>query len=485
MAEIKYKNLDTCLDQIRKGEKFEVFLIFGEEALYKKALKKITEILISGRDTDLCYEEMDGDRVHDAIEALNTFSLFGGPKVISLADSRIFYSKHDKGSILKKAREKWEQGEKKKAAKYISSLLGLMNLELDDVTGPEKRKANFKGDNEIIGNGRWIDDLISYCADNNILPSAPTDAASDLEKAVSKGFAPESYLIITSDMVDKRKKLYKTIMKKGLILDCSVAKGSAKAANMAKESVLADEMKAVLSPRGKTMGNFAFKTLCEMTGFDLRTFSSSLEKLAAYVGERKEITNYDVKAIILKTRQDPIYELSNAIALKNAPDSLYYINSLISDGLFPLQILAAMINQIRRLILARAFIESSYGKKAWRPGISFDAFKKSVMPQINKFDEAVSNQAEKWKETVLSFSYGKAEKKKKSASLTDLVMAKNPRSPYPVYLLVQRAGRFTTPELFNALIILKQADTKLKTTGSDPKLILEKAVMEICKNPEK
>ncbi len=482
MTEIKYKNLDAFTGQIKKGEKPGVFLIFGEEALYKKALKKITKILVSGQDADLCHEEMDGDMVHDAIAALNTFSLFGGPKIITLADSRIFYSKQDKSSVLKKAWEKWKAGEKKKAAKYISSFLGLMNLGLDDVDGPEKRKANFKGDNEIIGNGQWIDDLISYCADNNILPSAPPDAASDLEKAISKGFAPESYLIITTDMVDKRKKLYKTIKEKEIIIDCSVAKGNIKAAKMARESVLSDEMKAVLSPLGKVMDGLAFKTLCELTGFDLRTFSSGLEKLASYVGERKKITAEDVKALIRKTRQEPVYELSNAIALKNAPDCIYYINSLISDGFFPLQILAAMINQIRRLILARGFIESSYGKKSWRPGISFDIFKKSVMPLVKEFDKIVTNQAEKWKEAVLPCSDKKTKKKKKTPSSTDLILAKNPQSPYPVYLLIHRAGRFTTPQLSNALEILKQADKNLKTTGSSPRLILEKAVIEICKD---
>ena len=77
--------------------------------------------------------------------------------------------------------------------------------------------------------------------------------------------------------------------------------------------------------------------LHEMTGFDLRTFSGNLEKLVDYVGARQEITAADVEAVLNRTRQDPIYELTGALADRNPEQALFFLDSLLADGMFSLQ----------------------------------------------------------------------------------------------------------------------------------------------------
>ena len=70
---------------------------------------------------------------------------------------------------------------------------------------------------------------------------------------------------------------------------------------------------------------------------------------------------------------------------------------------------------------------------------------------------------------------------KKSKTTTDLLIAKNPKNPYPIYLLLKKSDRFSENELIDAIEILGDADKKLKSSAQSPKLVLEKAILSICK----
>ena len=72
--------------------------------------------------------------------------------------------------------------------------------------------------------------------------------------------------------------------------------------------------------------------MLEMTGFDLRTFSSNLDKLISYVGDRTEISIDDVETVLQRTKKDPLYELTNAVSERNAPQAIFFLDSLLSDN---------------------------------------------------------------------------------------------------------------------------------------------------------
>ncbi len=72
-------------------------------------------------------------------------------------------------------------------------------------------------------------------------------------------------------------------------------------------------------------------------------------------------------------------------------------------------------------------------------------------------------------------------KKKKSKTTTDLLIAKNPKNPYPIYLLLKKSDRFSKDELIGAVEVLGETDKKLKSSAQSPKLVLEKAILSICK----
>lgn len=71
-------------------------------------------------------------------------------------------------------------------------------------------------------------------------------------------------------------------------------------------------------------------------------------------------------------------------------------------------------------------------------------------------------------------------KKKGKTKGTDLVLARNPNSPYPVYQLISKSDLFSQGELVTALMNLQQADWSLKSSGNDPKLGLEQVILKMC-----
>ncbi|MBL7178735.1 MAG: DNA polymerase III subunit delta [Pseudomonadota bacterium] len=492
MSEINYKAFKGYLKDIQtkqvSGGFAPVYLFYGEELLYKTALESLLDALIPEGKRSLNYDPLEGtnNNIQEAIQRVNTYALMPGTKVVALCDANIFYSRQDEGELFAKAKEAYDNKDHKQAAKHFLNLLGILNLSFDDLSRENRAKA-LTLDTDGFGDDRWLDDIIGYCRDNNLSIPAVEGAAEALQKAIAKGFPSGNHLIITADLVDKRRTLYKTIRENGIIIDCSVPKGARRADKMAQEAVLSERRDTILQKFGKTIDQGAFQAMCEMTGFDLRTFNQNLEKLVNYVGDRKQIVIDDVESVLERTKEDPVYELTNAVSDRNIERTLFYLDSLLVVDLHPLQLLAAITNQIRKLLLVKGFVESSHDSN-WHAGAGYDYFKSHVMPAIQVYDRALLNQIEAWESMVANDAgaddrnRGKRETKKKDKLTTDLLIAKNPNNPYPVYLLFQKSERFTTDELMAALECLSRADMRMKSTGQRPKLILEEAILKICRS---
>ena len=491
MSEIHYKEFKKYLtgfeDKTKPDAAAPVYLIYGEEVLCKAALEALLDVLIPGKDRRLNYDPIDGanENIKAAIERVNTYSLLSGTKVVAIIDSRIFYSKEDENRLLEKAKAAFDADNLKTAGEYIISLMGLLNLTFEDLSR-ENRSKTLKRYPKTFNSGVWFDKIITYCTDKKLSIPSQKDATAILQEAVEKGFPRGNHLIITSDMVDKRRKLFKIIKKNGVVINCSVPKSARRADQQAQEAVLAEQVETLLQGTGKTLDRRTFQALYALTGFDLRVFSENLKTLISYVGDRKKITRDDVENVLKRTKKDPIYEFTNAISDRNIEQSLFFLDSLLSDGLHPLQILAAITNQVRKLLMVRAFIESPHGK-VWHSEIQYGQFKSSVMPAVQSYDQDILNQLKEWddllsKDVGLNQSRSKKSKKKKTTSATaDLVIAKNPQNPYPVYQMLLKSEKFTTHDLIVALEKLSEADLRLKSTGQNQKLVLERVVFRLCR----
>ena len=489
MAEIPHKDLIKTLKGARKDELPQVWLIHGEEFLYKKALETAVDFLAPESSRLLNYDPLDGgnENVPKALERVNTYSLIPGVKVVALRDSRVFYSKDDKSSLLEKAKAAAEKNELKKASGYFVALLGALGLKFEDMDkdgglgslGAEKKEDL-----------AWVGKVLEYCRENDLsLAAEASDMPGMIVQAMERGFPSGHYLVITSETVSKTHRLYKAIKENGLVVDCSVPKGEKKADKVQQEAVLNERMREILSKSGKTMENQAYRAMLDMIGFDIRQFANDLEKLVNYVGAREKIALDDVKSVLKRTRQDPIYEFTNAVADRNLKESLFLLESMLSAGTHPLQLLAAIANQTRRLLCAKSFVNSPAGA-VWQKNANYNYFQDKVMPALIEHDRALSETLESWEERLApkepepepesKKAPGKKTSRKKSAPNTDLFIVKNPKSPFPVYQTLKKTDNFTSEKLKETVGALAEADMLMKSTAQNPKRILENVLFKIC-----
>ncbi len=107
------------------------------------------------------------------------------------------------------------------------------------------------------------------------------------------------------------------------------------------------------------------------------------------------------------------------------------------------------------------------------------------MPAIQEHDSALLKQLEDWENIIskdeTSDKKKKGKSKKSKLNNTDLLIAKNPNNPYPVFLLFSKSERFTKEELLDSIEYMSKADLRLKSTGQNPKLVLEDVIFHICR----
>jgi DNA polymerase-3 subunit delta len=427
------------------------------------------------------YEPFEGadDNVISALRSINTYAFQPGRKVVSLLNSRIFYSKQDAGKFLEKAKAAYTGGETGAAVSAVLALLGMLNLTLDDVSDKGTR-SQLGFEKSGIADGVWFDALIEHCRAADRRPGGGGDVSVVLTEAVENGFPDGHCLIITADTVDKRRRLFKIIAEKGVVIDCAVPKGDRKAERAEQNEVLRSRLRSVLKASRKSMGPSAYALMVEKTGFDLRTFSDGLAKLVDYVGQRDEITVQDVETLLTRTKSDPVYSFTNALTDGDADGAFFFLHSLLDGGFHPLQILTALANHLRKLLVIREVIDDA-AKGAYRHSMPFNLFRSQVMPLIKTYDESLAAKILAWNTNLKKKQGVSRSKKKKKAQRpsTDLIVAPNPQNAYPVYMLFQKADRFSGKALFKAFEKVSETDLMLKGSGQPAEVILDRLVVEI------
>ncbi|MEN8211664.1 MAG: DNA polymerase III subunit delta [Thermodesulfobacteriota bacterium] len=292
---------------------------------------------------------------------------------------------------------------------------------------------------------------------------------------IEKGIPENHYLILTTNLVDKRKKIFKKIKEKALIIDCQVASGSRKADIDEQRAVLQTITRQVLSKADKNLEPRAFISLVDLTGFDLELFSRNLEKLIIYAGKNPNITNADVNSVISRDKTDPIFNLTNALMEKDTKNTLFYFNSLLNKGFHILQLLRSLENQIRKLILVKCCTyKISSNRAIGIKKMGFNAFQQSILPKVVEYDKKTKRDIKEVNESFLNHDSKKAPKQ------NELLLAPNPKNAYPVFIIFQKSENFSQKELNQALIFLSDMDYKMKSSSFDVKTALENFIINIC-----
>jgi DNA polymerase-3 subunit delta len=102
-------------------------------------------------------------------------------------------------------------------------------------------------------------------------------------------------------------------------------------------------------------------------GGGLRELGLEVAKLAAYVGERKEITLDDVRAVASHVAEATVFELMDAVGRRRAGRALELLQTVITMGEPPLRILYMLEDQLRMLLRTKALVErrATPMERAW------------------------------------------------------------------------------------------------------------------------
>jgi len=279
-----------------------VHLIHGEDLFVARPLRN-PALHPSRRPGEPDYEPIDGATasIGDVVACINTYALMGGTR--SWPSRRPPVSRpEDAGRLLESAR--------KPARK---------------ATCPERRSTFYPAlasDASVAGGHARTEPLGAF------FPTAMTRARTTRDRghpgslrcgrlsAAEAGMAQRFWkrplntdfrkAIIsssTTDLIDRRRSLYKIISEKGVVIDCAVPKGERRVDKETQEALLADHMQAVLEPARKTIEPCGFSGPLRDDGIDPGTFSNNLQILIDYAGERREITAEDVEAALTRTKK--------------------------------------------------------------------------------------------------------------------------------------------------------------------------------------
>ncbi len=441
MPEVNYKD-KIFRDDIR------LYLFYGESYIYKKVCRKLIEDILPNADNSLNYEIVNSyEQIYQVVERLNTIPFLDGKKIIHIKDSKIFYTQDDAAKLLTQSIEAFSKDEAK-GAKNFASLMGILNISKESFS---TTKVKIFEDYE-----KEVNTIFNYVVDNDIKIVQKKKDIQVLQSVIEKGFSTRSILIITADYVDKRTGLFKAINNQGVVVNCSTPKESSYN-DKEKIGVLKNQADEILKKNQVRISQSAFDLLYRLVGFDIEKFTGEIEKLLNYAKDSKIIERDDVKKLVSRTKDDPAYELSNAIAERDLFKALFFTNSLIEKGFFSLQILALIFNQIKKLFIMKTFLKNANINES---SLSFNDFKSSLLDKMVQYDEENFNLKEQ-KNPSLFIAKGK--------------------NAYAVYILFQKAGNFAYDELSFFLENISNIDFLLKSSMQKHQTIIERLIIKICK----
>ncbi|MFZ5994438.1 MAG: DNA polymerase III subunit delta [Thermodesulfobacteriota bacterium] len=453
-------NFKSLLKAIVKGDVAPVYLLWGERYLYQAAYEELIAALFPEKNRGTNLRVIDGanEDVYRLVEELQTLPLFSGRQVFVVRDTRLFHSKSTAEPLLAKSREYFIKGDLQAAARSLVQAVFSSGLAIEDVRDGGWEKIPDSTWEKIFGAPKsgediaWLNEVTNFAIQAGQEKSVPTGGGGDiLEETLAKGIPDSNHLILLTDTVDRRKSLYRMIEKMGVVVSFAVDKGTTAAAKRSQDAVLKDLMKDILTRHGKAMESRAASDLIERIGFNPASLVAALEKLVSYSGERKTIALKDIDAVVKREREEPIYELTGAFGDRDAEKALSSLGLLLDQGYLPLQILAALTKQIRRLLLAR-----------WALDTSLDFLGKGDV-------------------TYQGIQQGLAGLKKEGKIPRELEKL----SPYPLFLLLKQARGFQIEHLVQCMSELLKVDMALKSGGIAPKLLLEDLILKcLVFNPE-
>jgi len=154
--------------------------------------------------------------------------------------------------------------------------------------------------------------------------------------------SPRSTIILTAVELDKRKKFFKTAQKDFCLCEFPRLKGP----------VLERWAETFVRKQGYRISTVALKRVIDIAGADLQTLASEFEKLMLYAGEEKVIPDAVIEDLVRASRQQSIFDLTNAVGRRDRNGALRSLGNLLGMGEHPLVVVTMLARHCRQTLIA-------------------------------------------------------------------------------------------------------------------------------------
>ncbi len=127
-------------------------------------------------------------------------------------------------------------------------------------------------------------------------------------------------LIFYEEEIDKRIKMVDLIKKKGLIVEFSFQ----------KPAELVKWVVKVFKSYDKTIDSLSASQLVDGSELGMTEILNEINKVVLYLGDRTKVTSEDIEKICTKSVKSRVFDLTDAIAERNAAKSLKLLNEMLT-----------------------------------------------------------------------------------------------------------------------------------------------------------
>jgi DNA polymerase-3 subunit delta len=274
-------------------------------------------------------------------------------------------------------------------------------------------------------------------------------ALEELSDLIDNRLGPDVIFLISAIDVDKRRSFYKSLVKRSEMhvfdrLDSSRSGWEEEAIEIVRSRA---------KKRKLSFDEDALDLFILLTGGDTRQIENELDKIEIFLGTDgkafravPQVTVHLIRKLVPLSRAGVIFELSNALAMRDLELALTLVRRLLDQGESAIGILlVAIVPTVRNLLLAKDLMERH---RLARPRSPFQ-----FTSAINRLPTAATDHLPR----------------KKDGSI----------NAYALGIAAQQAHRFETKQLVKAMQACLEANLQLVTTQLDHELILTEAVVKL------
>jgi DNA polymerase-3 subunit delta len=300
----------------------------------------------------------------------------------------------------------------------------------------------------FFGSGKviWLQNCNFLGDERAAMAQAVTESLAELAQELKDFSWDNVRLLISAGKVDRRKVFYKTLDKIGSVE--SFAGWSVDDRDWAAQAE--NWVGKAIRARQKQISEEALSEMVSRVGPSARQLDNEAEKLALFVGGRKQIELEDVEAICVRNKNARAFALGDALGDRNLPTLLQRLDEELWEVKLDPQkseigLLYGLIAKVRAMLLLKEMVREGWIK----PDVDYGRFKAQLervpadkLPADKRFNPLALN-------------------------------------PYVLYKALPQIRRYSPEELVRAMELLLQCNRRLVGSGLDESLVMQQTLVQI------